>query len=137
MIEINWNPSYRELRFFAGGVCILASVALALGFFIWEWPTGVILSLAGVVVLLLCLAIFRLDWIKPIYLGWMIAVFPIGWTISHFILAVVYFGVFFPIGIMLRTMNYDPLQIKEKPTGESYWSARKQVTSNKQYFRQY
>ena len=39
----------------------------------------------------------RPDWARPLYVGWLYAVFPIGWTISHLILAVIYFLILTPI----------------------------------------
>ena len=137
MIEINWNPSQKELRFFAWGVAILASIA---GFFSLriDPPQYVLLwvfvPLAAAMILL---GSVKPLWVRPIYLGWMIAVFPIGWIISNLVLALVYFFIFLPIRAALRITGYDPLQTSKKPPGDTYWVERKPSPSKQQYFRQY
>lgn len=137
MIEINWNPTRKDLRFFAGGLTFLACIFAALGASAWNWAGWAVAALVMVAVVMVTFAVFRPTWIRPIYLAWMVAVFPIGWTISHAVLAVVYFAVFLPIGLLLRVTGYDPLLNKPKPRGESYWVERKPVTSRERYFRQY
>jgi hypothetical protein len=137
MIEINWNPSQKELRFFALGVAILVSIA---GVFSLRTdpPQYVLLCLvATLAAAMILLGSVKPLWVRPIYLGWMIAVFPIGWIISHLVLAVVYFCIFLPIGAALRMTGYDPLQKSQKPPGDTYWVERKTSPSKQQYFRQY
>ena len=51
----------------------------------------------------------RPDWLRPIYVGWMVLAFPIGWTVSQLILGVIFCGVFTPIGLVFRLMGRDPL----------------------------
>lgn len=75
-------------------------------------------------------------WLKPVFQGWMIAVFPIGWLVSHVLLGLLFFGVFFPLGVVLRSMGHDPLRLK-KPAGNSYWQARSPQTDPGRYLRQY
>lgn len=137
MIEIHWEPSRKDLRFFAGGLTALAVVAVLFGATRWDWPAVALAALVAVAVAVVVLAIVRPSWLRPIYIAWMVAVFPIGWTVSHMVLATVYFLVFLPIGLLLRLIGYDPLLRKSKPPGESYWIARKPVTDRERYFRQY
>lgn len=137
MIEINWDPSRKELRLFAGGLALLAGLLVVLGASAWRWSNGAIVLFVVVVFGVIALAVLRPTWLRPLYLGWMMAVFPIGWIVSHAILAIVYFALFLPIGLALRVTGYDPLFRKPKPPGESYWLERKPVTSRERYFRQY
>ncbi len=44
-----------------------------------------------------------------VYIGWMILAFPIGWTVSQVMLAVMFFGLFTPIGLVFRLIGRDPL----------------------------
>ena len=39
---------------------------------------------------------------RPIYMGWMAAAFPIGWTVSQLVLAATFYVVVTPIGLLLR-----------------------------------
>ena len=137
MIEINWDPSRKELRFFACGLAALALVVAGLGCSYWSWPAWATGTLPIIALAAIALGLFRPGWLRTVYLGWMIAVFPIGWTVSHVVLAVVYFTVFLVIGLFLRIRGYDPLRDKRSRPGESDWLEKKPVTSRDSYFRQY
>ena len=39
---------------------------------------------------------------KWIYLGWIYAAFPIGWTVSHLLLAAIYYLIVTPIALAVR-----------------------------------
>lgn len=136
MIEINWNPSRKELWAFIIPLCLLATLLAGLGYFHWNWSGLPTTTLLGSALALGLLAVLRLDWVKPIYLGWMLMVFPVGWVISHLVLALVYFGVFWPIGSLLRLTGYDPLQLRSSGR-DSYWSKRPPAAPASRYFRQY
>lgn len=76
-------------------------------------------------------------WRLPIYKGWMRLVSPIGWVFSMAIMAVLFYGVFTPLGLLLRMLGRDPLERKIEPRLASYWVDRKQQASPlDRYFRQ-
>jgi len=86
LVSIPWNPSRKDLRIFA------ALQVLFFAFIAWTvWKrTGstnistwmmAISAWVGVIGLLAPAAI------RWIYVGWMIAVFPIGWIVSHTIIS--------------------------------------------------
>ena len=52
----------------------------------------------------------RPEWMRSIYVGWMVLAFPIGWTVSQVMLALMFFGLFTPIGLVFRLIGRDPLQ---------------------------
>src|SRR5262245_51553273 len=104
--DIPLRPSTRTLRQFA---------ALWLLFFgllaVWQWlaKENVLLAttfalLAGVIGPLGLIWPQLLRWI---YVGWMIAVFPIGWVVSRVVLAILFYGVFTPIGLAFRLTGRD------------------------------
>jgi hypothetical protein len=72
-----------------------------------------------------------------LYRAWMLAMRPIGWTLSHAMLGLVFFGVIAPIGLLLRAARRDPLERSFKPAGESYWSARNPEIDARRYLRQF
>jgi len=137
MIEINWNPSRGELRVFGVGLGIFAGVLCGLGRIYWNWPTPLLAVVAILGFVALLLGVFQPPLLRPIYLAWMIAVFPIGYVVSHVILALVYYGFITPIGCCLRLTGYDPLQKKKKQKDETYWSPRQTERKPESYFRQY
>ncbi len=185
MIEVNKNPSTRDVRIFgllwlgffglvggvvlwkpqglAGAATVLATAWLVslifnrenrrqqlLGVLLpglfalssasagWVEPSGVAGSLwaigtAGAVLI----------WIIPVagrqlYVGWMLAAVPIGWTISHAILAIVYYVVVTPIGLLMRLVGRDPMQRRLDRSGSgSYWIERPPESGSSRYFRQF
>lgn len=70
------------------------------------------------------------------YLAMTYATYPIGWTLSHLVLAALYYGVFAPIGLTLRALGRDPLQRRFERGASSYWLPRSGSKSAARYFRQ-
>jgi hypothetical protein len=76
------------------------------------------------------------EFLRPVFVGWMILVFPIGWTISHLLLGLLFFGVFTPVGLLLRTFGKDSLRL-QRGAASSLWQDRAQESDLKRYLRQY
>lgn len=74
---------------------------------------------------------------KTLYSGWMRAAVPVGWTVSHVILGVIYFLVFAPIGLVLRMSGHDPMERRIDRAEGSYWRSRSPVEDAARYFRQF
>ncbi|HEX7778112.1 MAG TPA: SxtJ family membrane protein [Vicinamibacterales bacterium] len=100
-----------------GGMTTVAAIAMA----------GVAVGLVGVV---------RPAAIRWIYTGWMIAVFPIGWTISRLMLAALFYLVFTPVGFVFRLIRRDALRLR-RPAAASLWAPKAGAGSADQYFRQF
>ncbi len=136
MIKINRNPSDRDLRLFA-----VIGAVLLLAFSLWlhfegthaGWSSA--LRLIGL--LLALIGIVRPGLLKSVYVGWMLAVAPLGWLIGHGLLALVYFGVVTPVGGVLRLLGHDPLQRRSDRRSTSAWHQRKTQCATSDYFRQY
>ena len=134
LIKINHNPPNRELRQFCG--IWLPAGALIIGFsFMSDWQSRLILWGVLGAVAVIGLALPKL--IRPIYVGLMYAVFPIGFVLSYVILAIVYYLVITPVGLIMRLVGYDPMQRTLQREAASYWMPREQVTNTSQYFRQF
>jgi hypothetical protein len=135
MIEINWNPDARTLRWFAG----LQIVFFAIFSYLWRDTLGThgAGALIGVSVVLGTVGLARPGWIRWVYVIWMVVVFPIGWVMSHFILAVVYYLVLTPIAFLVRRRSGDPLRREFDPTASTYWTERRTHEDVSRYFRQY
>ena len=137
MIEIDNDPSKKDLFWF--GVMLVGFVAVlgvvmhylwgtTLESAYWAWGIGGALSVVY--------------WAVPpsrrlVYVGWMYAAFPIGWTVSHLVLAIVYFLILTPIGVLVRKFSGDPMQRRLEPERASYWERRERITGTDRYFRQF
>jgi hypothetical protein len=75
--------------------------------------------------------------VRPIFVGWMIAAFPIGWTVAQLLLLFVYLAVVTPLGIALRLAGHDPLRLRLDPAATTHWVPKPQVPDVRRYFRPY
>ena len=121
-ISLIFNPESRRLQL-AGvllpGLFALAGGSVRLGFA----PLAVAGTLGAFG--LLAAAII---WASPgagrrLYVGWMLAAQPIGWTISHLVLGAVYYLVLTPIGLIMRLLRRDPMQRRFDRAAGSFDSA--------------
>ncbi|MDA1012869.1 MAG: SxtJ family membrane protein [Planctomycetota bacterium] len=136
LMEINWQPSRKEMKFFA--VLQIAFFAI-ISSIVWkatESTTGPI-WIMGISVSVGVVGFFVHPFMRLVYLGWLLAVFPIGWTISQVVVAGIFFLVITPIGLIMRVFRYDPMQRKFDPNASTYWLPRESNTKSTQYFRQY
>jgi hypothetical protein len=134
--DIQFDPPHKTLRQFAG---LWLACFGALGF--WH---ALIRGQTAVGLVLVCLALVvglvgltRPGYVRFIYVGWMILAFPIGWTVSQFVLAVVFFGLFAPIGLIFRLLGRDLLHREPHPELESYWVAKPAPADPRRYFQQF
>jgi hypothetical protein len=134
--DIQFDPPRKTLRQFA---------ALWLVFFggmaLWQ---GLVRERAGLASILAVLALTigplglaRPEWMRRIYVGWMILAFPIGWMVSQVMLAMMFFGLFTPIGLVFRLLGRDPLHRTRRPDLESYWAPKPAPTDLRRYFKQF
>ena len=133
--DIPRNPDNRMLRQFAG-LWIMFFSGIALSQYFRSQNTTAAIVVGALAVLVGVPGLFFPRLLKPIFVGWMILAFPIGWLVSRIILMLLYFGVFAPVGFVLRILGHDPLRLK-KPEVESYWEEKTQQTSLRRYLKQF
>jgi hypothetical protein len=75
-------------------------------------------------------------WIRPVFVTWMRLAYPIGWTVSHLMLATIYYLVITPIGLVMRLLGRDPLQRRWDRQASTYWVAHNPGGDMARYFRQ-
>jgi hypothetical protein len=133
--DIPFHPSSRTLRQFAA-LWLLAFTALA-G---WRWLRhgDVLLPwlFLGLAVTVGPLGLVRPQWLRPVFVGWMIVVFPIGWIVSHLMLGVLFFGLFTPLGLLFRLAGRDALARRCRSGHNSYWAPKPAANDVRSYFRQ-
>jgi hypothetical protein len=136
LVEVNWRPSPKELRFFAVLFLLFAGIVAWFLKSRFEAPSaGVwVLVVAGAVAGL-GLVLPKLIW--PLYVVWMAAALPIGWTVSHVVMALVFYLVFTPIGLIMRFCGRDPMERRLDNEAGSYWKERNTRIETRRYFRQF
>ena len=74
--------------------------------------------------------------VRLAFVGLSYATFPIGFVVSHVLLLVIYYGVFTPIGLVMRACGRDPLQRKFDRSAATYWERRSGAARPSDYLRQ-
>lgn len=132
--DINFHPTDRDLRIFS--LIWLAGFGL-FGTLVW-WRGGTwapaVWGLAGAGC---ALGLGAPRAMKPIYVGWMVAAFPIGWLVSLVLLAIVYYVVFTGFGLVFRAFGRDLLGRSFDRQASTYWVPRRQPEGMERYFKQF
>jgi hypothetical protein len=136
VIEIDRNPGPRTLRQFAGLFLIAFGV---LGYVVFRRSGTVEIAAAiwFVAALVGTLGLLRPAAIRLVYVGMIYLAFPIGWVVSHVVLALVLYLVLTPIGLVLRLAGRDPLARGFDREAGSYWTPHREADSMERYFRQF
>jgi hypothetical protein len=133
--DLPLNPTPRILRQFAAAWLV---VFLALGLFEAFGRGRPIVGGAVVAVALLggVAGLVRPRLLRPVFVGWIIAVFPITWGLSRLALILLFFGMFTPVALFFRTRGRDLLQLR-RPAGATFWRPKPMRTDPRSYFRQF
>jgi len=93
------------------------------------WPAAVLVPLIG--------------WVFPRFMRWIFVgmsclAWPIGFVVSHIVLALVYYLLLTPIGLMTRLFGYDSMKMRFDRDAATYWMERPPAAAaTKRYFRQF
>ena len=136
LIRINRHPPANQLWLFAGLWFAFAAVWSVILGVRGGWTTLPI-SLAALSLAAPILGLISREGLRRLYVAMCYAAFPIGFVVSHILLAFVYYCVITPIGLVMRLTGYDPLQRKLDREAETYWSPRAEVKDKSRYFRQF
>jgi hypothetical protein len=141
LIDVNWNPTDRQLRQF--GVACLILMPL-IGWLATGKPRTleaanlpVLGGLAGFGLLLAVIAMNKPCVLKPLFLGASLAAMPIGLVVGEVVLVLVFFGVFLPMALVFRLIGRDALQRGLDRNAKSYWQPKAQPRDAGSYYRQF
>lgn len=137
LIELKTDPSRKDLVWF--GLLLPVAAALA-GVLVWRSSEDLRVARyiwgAGALLTLIYCAVPRVQ--RPVFVGWMYAAYPIGWTLSHVLLLLIFFGVITPIGLLMRALGHDPMNRRADRAGASAWRARgRTAVDRRRYFQQF
>ena len=136
LLDRDREPTRGELRIFG---LLLA----AFGFFIGglvlyhtgSWTIAIVIWSAA---LLLCAFYYAVPAAQYMtYRAWMVAIYPIGWLISHALITIIFYLVMTPIGLFMQLCGYDPLQRKWDRSANTYWTLHNTRESMNRYFQQF
>ncbi|MGA9121288.1 MAG: SxtJ family membrane protein [Bacteroidota bacterium] len=125
------DSSDAKIRNFGILFCVvmvgLAGLSLYRGHAGWPWLTAasVLFLLAG---------FFAKPLLRPVYIGWMMFAFALGWVNTRLILGVFFYGILFPVGLVLRIIGKDPLSRKIDRRQQTYWIKSEQTAIERQRY---
>lgn len=137
IVRINRNPTSKQLNQF--GFIWLAFLSF-FGVVAW-FKLGAPSLAKGLWVAAIVVPI--IGWLAPpfmkmVFLGMSYAAWPIGFVVSHVVLALVYYLVITPIGLATRLFGYDPMTRRPDGAGGSRWVERSGNNRGPEsYFRQF
>lgn len=135
LIELNKDPSRRDLLLF--GALFAFFFGLIGGLMWWKFETATVAYVLWSIAAVITIVFFALPPLrKPIYLGWIHLAYPIGWTISHLAMAITYFLLFTPVGLVMRLLGRDAMERRFDRDARSYWVEREPAGDTERYFRQ-
>ena len=73
--------------------------------------------------------------IRPVFVGAMVLTYPLGWVMSHLLLALLFYGVFTPVALFFRLTGRDAMKRQRRPR-DSHWVAKPAAVDLRSYFRQ-
>ena len=126
------SPGRRDLRKFGLLFCVL-SAALA-GYLFWRrgYDAATVPGAISAALLLLSLGLPSL--LKPVWWPWMVVARVLGFVNSHLLLAVIFYLMFTPIGLVMRLLGRDPLGDRDfrrarriAADGGSLWQRREKA----------
>ena len=145
LLVVNLHPTRRDLRQF--GVIALVAFGLLGAWILWRGTLfGVDLSAAARTIAYVLWGVGVVSGIfsvvapaanRPLYVMLIVLTYPIGFVVSHVILAVIFYGMITPIGLVFRLAGRDALRRKFEPDAASYWIAHRRPDSVERYFRQF
>ena len=133
LIELNTDPSERQLRQF-GGVCLVALPLLS-----WFWTSDLTVTLVAAVIgaLLGVTGLVAPRWLKPVFVGLSIVTIPIGLVVGELVMLLIYFGLFLPLAILFRILGRDALSRRSGDDARTFWHKRSAPENVRRYYQQW
>ncbi len=137
MIDINWKPTNKDLRVFA-----TACLVFAVGFGIAFWVNLGTVTTLSKALFIIGPALFALGMVWPpslkfLYVALSLLAFPIGFVVGNVLMAIVFYLLVTPIGLVFKLLGKDPMHRKLDPEAKSYWIERPPPVEAGRYFRQF
>jgi uncharacterized protein YjeT (DUF2065 family) len=133
LLDLDLNPDPGTLRRFGILACVIFGLFGAMAH--REVFVAAALVVIGVLSGLFALIAPRAN--RPLFVGLSLATFPVGFIVSHLLLALLFFGVIAPIALGMRLGGRDALRRRGQPFAESYWVRVRRSRRMRDYFRQY
>jgi len=123
MLRLKEKP--REWQKFVAVMCLVVNLPLWMMWWKHRLSLAIPVSTASVGGLVLLAALIRPVWFRGFYRGGMTICFHIGQVIGKVLLTAFFFVVVTPLGLLLRLLGKDLLQIKSPEQESTWWKPAK------------
>ena len=145
LVHLDLKPASRTLRQFGLIGLVVFPIFAVLAYYqvlafkflpdVAVKPTAIVLAALAVYCGLF--ALIAPAALKPLYVLMAVVFFPIGLVVSFLVMAVVFYLVLTPMGLVFKLIGRDSMNRKFEPAMPSYWIKRCPPASVKRYFRQF
>ena len=133
--DLPLKPAARVLRQFAAAWLIFfGALAIRQGLVRGHMTPGIVL---GGVALVGAIGLARPAAIRWLFVGATVAAFPIGWTVTQVVLAVMFYWVLTPLALIFRWRRRDALQLRRRSRSASFWTGRGDPPEPGRYLKQF
>jgi hypothetical protein len=73
--------------------------------------------------------------VRPLFVGWTRVTRPVGEVVSTIVVAVIFAGVFVPVGLLFRVLGRDTLALRRRAS-PTYWQPKTRPRDARSYLRQ-
>ena len=137
LVGINWNPDRKTLGVFRLASVIATLIIATTLFTVKGVPLKWCVVVAGAGVLIWLSGLVSLQLTRSIYVAMTVITLPIGFVVSFVLMAVFYYGLLTPVGLIFRLIGRDVLCRRFDPNATSYWVDHRKATDTKRYFQRF
>jgi len=137
IVSVNWKPSQRDLkgfRWMALVILPLIGVTLYLLKRV-DWQYCAAIGAVGGAIWISGLISYRLT--RAIYQVLVTLTLPIGLVVSLTIMALFYFAIITPLGLLFRLMGRDSMCRRFDAKAKTYWISHESSRAAERYFQQF
>ena len=131
--DIPFRPSTATLRWFAVLGVVFLGLLACWQFFRHE-NRAVALVLLSLALPLGLLGLVRPPALRPVFVAAMVLAYPLNWLTSHVLLALVFYCVFVPVGLVFKLFGRDVLGRRFPGGRDTYWVVKPVPDDVRSYF---
>lgn len=128
MLQIK-SPTKKQLKVFVMGLCLI--MLFLAGKYYRANKINLSLTFIALILILLILYLLKREFVIQFYKIWMRCASFMGIVVTGILMMVIFYLVFTPVGLFLRLLRKDLLNLKKDPKLNSYWIDKPQKEFDK------
>ena len=132
--KIDWHPEKKKIKYFAVTLIAVFFIFAVIMLFLKKSETAIIITVVGILVGIMSYYLTRVG--KYVYLLWMVVSWILSKIISPIVVAVIFYLIITPFGLIMRLIGRDTLQLKKKNL-DSYFHEYQDPYDKESFHRQF